>query len=348
VLSGPWEELADRIATDPFGRPGWFRAWGAAFVPQAGIGAVAVEKGDELVGIAPVVGRRSGWAYPADIHTPTASLPAASGEARAALVDGLLRERPGEVLIPMLRAADPVFAVLRERAPAHGYRALEIPRGRSPVLHLDGVDDGLSSLSRKRRKELRRLRRRLEDRGALTVATLVGADRLEATVDEAVALEARQWKGAAGTAIASDPRTERWIRLLCREAAATGSLRLVTLRLDGRLIAFAIGLNGPRANHSLKSGFDPDFADYSPGHLVTAAEIDRAIADGVERFEFLGGMEPYKRAWTDDADELVSVALVPRGARGAPAHVRYGPVRRMRCRASTHVLTRRFVSWPFP
>jgi CelD/BcsL family acetyltransferase involved in cellulose biosynthesis len=45
------------------------------------------------------------------------------------------------------------------------------------------------------------------------------------------------------------------------------------------------------------SGFDPAFSSISPGKLVIAAALERAIEEGATTFDFLGGREPYKYEW---------------------------------------------------
>ena len=65
------------------------------------------------------------------------------------------------------------------------------------------------------------------------------------------------------------------------------------------------------------AGVDPDARDLSPGVLLVAEFIRRALADGARRFDFLRGDEPYKYEW-GAVDEPIQRILVRRdAARGA-------------------------------
>jgi CelD/BcsL family acetyltransferase involved in cellulose biosynthesis len=45
------------------------------------------------------------------------------------------------------------------------------------------------------------------------------------------------------------------------------------------------------------SGFDPQWAAFSPGVLLIAHAIEEAIREGQQEFDFLRGNEPYKYLW---------------------------------------------------
>ena len=122
---------------------------------------------------------------------------------------------------------------------------------------------------------------------------------LDALLDEAFAVEALGWKGETGSAIAASPETRRFYTAVARWAAARGTLRLVTARVDGRMVAFELDLLEAGRMHALKTGFDPEFGGYSPGHLVALAAVEHAIESGAASYELLGDDEPYKMKWTE-------------------------------------------------
>jgi CelD/BcsL family acetyltransferase involved in cellulose biosynthesis len=45
------------------------------------------------------------------------------------------------------------------------------------------------------------------------------------------------------------------------------------------------------------SGFDPEFAELSPGTQTVARAIEEAVREGAHEFHFLRGGETYKYAW---------------------------------------------------
>ena len=59
------------------------------------------------------------------------------------------------------------------------------------------------------------------------------------------------------------------------------------------------------------AGVDPDARDLSPGVLMVSALIERALAAGVRRLDFLRGNEGYKYEWGSE-DEPIQRLLVRR------------------------------------
>ena len=118
--------------------------------------------------------------------------------------------------------------------------------------------------------------------------------------------------------------------------AAVDAARIVTLRLDGRPIAFHyyFALEGRMYVHRL--AFDPGLARFSPGIVNTLDTLEAAAGEGLCRVEFLGGDERYKVELADRFEPLCHGFGVASGARGrayAAAHV--GSIRvRMRLKRS--------------
>jgi CelD/BcsL family acetyltransferase involved in cellulose biosynthesis len=102
---------------------------------------------------------------------------------------------------------------------------------------------------------------------------------------------------------------------------ALGLLRLIALRLDGRVIAVLYGLvDAPHIQHrrwySYIGGFDPAFAALGPGTLILGHAIDRARAEGMSHFDCLRGAESYKYRW-GAIDQPMFALRVTRAARPA-------------------------------
>jgi CelD/BcsL family acetyltransferase involved in cellulose biosynthesis len=140
-----------------------------------------------------------------------------------------------------------------------------------------------------------------------------------ASVAEAFAVEAGGWKGTAGTAMASRPQTRAFYTDVAEWAAGRGSLRLIFLRVNGRAIAFHLALEEGGTYFPLKGGFDPAFRRVSPGKLIIHATLERTFAIGLQRYEFLGTIDGYKRRWANDVcDRLLFQAF----ASTAPGMIR--------------------------
>lgn len=120
----------------------------------------------------------------------------------------------------------------------------------------------------KKRKELRRQQRRLEELGELKLVRQADDAQLEPWIDEFLELEAGGWKGAAGTALALDDAEACFFRESLRRCASTDALERLALRLDGRAIAMLVNLHSPPGAFGFKTAFDEDYARFSPGVLL--------------------------------------------------------------------------------
>jgi CelD/BcsL family acetyltransferase involved in cellulose biosynthesis len=124
------------------------------------------------------------------------------------------------------------------------------------------------ALSAKKRKELRRQHRRLEDEGELAFARHHDGEGLGEWIAAFLALEARGWKGRAGSALASDQRTACLFADALAGGARRGRLERLALTLDGRPIAMLASFITPPGAFSFKTAFDEDYARFSPGVLL--------------------------------------------------------------------------------
>lgn len=128
-----------------------------------------------------------------------------------------------------------------------------------------------ASLTGKKRKELRRQANRLGDIGTIVHQKLEGQsaiDGLDVWMADFLALEAKGWKGKAGSALACDDRTISLFRRALLGSAAEGRLQLLDIRLDERPIAMLVNFLTPPYAFSYKTAYDEDYARFSPGVLL--------------------------------------------------------------------------------
>ena len=308
-LAADWERLAESAGAAPFAYPGWFAAWYEAF----GSGRpeiVAVRRGGELVAVLPLERHAAGLRAAANWHSPAFGPLVADDEARRALLDALLSRRAANWDLTMVDAADPTVAALCAAKRCTIDRVV----ARQPYVDTRGLwTDYDASLARKHRKELRRLRRRLDEVGAVEYEFVTsGNARLEALLDEGLAIEGSGWKDEAGTSIASDSSIEGFYREVARWADERGWLMLAFLRLDGRAIAFDLCLETGGSTYALKGGFATEYRRCAPGCLLTYQSLARSFAsDELCSYEFLGDADSYKLVWSEAVRERVRVQAFP-------------------------------------
>lgn len=310
-LHTEWAALAVHCGVGPFGHPDWSAAWAA----MRGIGlAIATLREDgALTGAYPLLAAGRRVASAADWHVPhldPAATPETLPRLAAAIVAGRRRVR-------IDFCAEPAAAAFREAMRGAGMRVRERVRMRSPWVDLGGGWDRYrDSLPSHKWREIRRRRRRLDELGTVTFACHDGSADLDRLLEEGFAVEGAGWKGADGTAMASDAAVAAFYRRVAGDLARRDMLRLRFLRLDGRAIAFDLAFVHDDAEWLLKTGFDPALFTYSPGSLLRAEAIEQACAAGCTRYEFLGTDDPWKLEWTERTRPVVLLDGFAPGMRG--------------------------------
>ena len=216
-----------------------------------------------------------------DYHAP---LGTATSVAR--LAESFFAEVPDGTHVELdslpLEAADPLEAGLR----AAGVQVDREEHEVAAVLALPAsFDEWLAAIGKKERHEVRRKRRRFEDGlGSPDLVRAVGAD--------AVATFARLHRAAAGDkAEFMTPAMEEFFAQLHAESGAV--IDLLTSH-EGDAVAAAFGFEDEHGYYLYNSAYDPDVRHTSPGIVMLASLVERAIDRGHTVFDFLKGDETYK------------------------------------------------------
>ena len=314
-IAEAWDELAGETDAPPFLRPGWFCAWSNAF-GRGRLTVVAVRRGGRLVGVMPLSRRAGVLSSPTNWHTPLYGPVAADEEALRAILGGIRSQRPRRIDLSFLDGGGSVVRELRELSGSHHY--VERTMMRSPYLLINGDwETYWQGVSGKLRQTVRRCSRRLAEIGEVSLEIESGAERLDDLVAEGLQVEASNWKGRSGTAIASDPRTVRFYTELARWAAARGVLKFAFLRVGGRALAFHFALESQNKYYLLKPGYNEEFRKAGPGTVLTQKMVERAFSVGLDSYEFLGADDEHKMRWTSDVRPRVRIQAFASSPAGA-------------------------------
>ncbi|KKW94199.1 MULTISPECIES: GNAT family N-acetyltransferase [Sphingobium] len=131
----------------------------------------------------------------------------------------------------------------------------------------------------KKRKELRRLQKRLADMGTVESRLLSDEAELAGWCGEFLALEASGWKGSEGTALACKADDAAFFRAACAAAFEGGRLHFLRMDLDGRAIAMLVNFRHGAGAFSFKIAFDEQLARFSPGVLIEIANLHAVQGD---------------------------------------------------------------------
>ena len=310
AMEREWDELVAATDDQFFYRHSFLRVWIDNFAPGEQLRVLTLRDDDgRLDAVLPLVARRSSLygvpvrmlAAPANTHSCRFDLIARDREAAAAaFTDHLAAERSWDVLWLRDVPEHGNGLALVKAAQARGMPAGISDSLQSPWISLPDSHEQLAQrLSSKFRANVRRRRRRLEERGKVTVERIQGGVALDGQLAEGFALEASGWKGEAGTAIAQDPATHGFYTELARNAADTGKLVLYLMRLDGRPIGFHYALEHGGHYLLLKPAYDEALGECSPGQLLMDEVLRDCIDRGLKVFDFLGPNMRWKRDWAD-------------------------------------------------
>jgi CelD/BcsL family acetyltransferase involved in cellulose biosynthesis len=143
----------------------------------------------------------------------------------------------------------------------------------------DRADYVERAIGGKRRKEMRRQRRRLEEWAPVTLATATEADSIADALKDFLALEAAGWKGRRGTAAGHNAALARFLEQAVCALAAQGLARIDRLMWGNRAIAAAIVLRSADAAWFFKIAYDETLARASPGVQLTLDLTSALLAD---------------------------------------------------------------------
>lgn len=210
-----------------------------------------------------------GWTHPyAPLGTPLVDRDAAQAVV-AAWLDYLASEPalPRFMLMPDLPAEGSLAqAIDAGLACRHAVSASFDLHRRALLAPAGARTDYLErALGHKKRKELRRQRRRLQDRATVTRSSANDAPAVADALGDFLALEARGWKGRAGTAASTNPDTRAFLETAVTTLAGEGKARIERLLVNGHAIAALILLRAGATAWAWKIAYDENFAQASPG-----------------------------------------------------------------------------------
>jgi CelD/BcsL family acetyltransferase involved in cellulose biosynthesis len=296
MLVENWQLLQVQRTADAAGlAPGWAALGGRALQPAGlnrpellaavlpncpGAEILAVSQDSQLLLALAAEARRWPLPHTRSLTTPlsNAGTPHADSHGGEAALGALLRALPGPLLLSGIDATGPFWDALRHAAGP--FAVLE--RWERAGLRLDGHFEGWfeENFDRKRRKEYRRLKARLGERGELACLALQPGEATGPWVADLLKLEEAGWKGGRGTALRQQPGYAEALAKAAERLHAGGHLRFWTLALDGQSIAalFAV-VEGDRAWLG-KIAYDEAYAKFSPGALLILEATERLFAEG--------------------------------------------------------------------
>ncbi|MER8613576.1 GNAT family N-acetyltransferase [Mesorhizobium sp. M0228] len=297
ALGPHWWELWSRSpSATPFQSPAWLVPWWRTFAPGE-LATVAVWSGDDLVGLAPLyLEHREAGArlLPLGIslsdYLDLLCLPEIAEPVGAVIAGSVLSIGWSQWILPDLPAGGAGLAIC--------HAALETSQAVShaacPVLSLTGDETLLSCVPARRRRQLRRAHRAASRRGRVSIEPVLSDP--QTFLDHLIRLHRARWAGN-GDGVLSDTRVEEFHRQALPLLAAQALARCWLVAIGGAIVGAYYGFHHRGRAYAYLGGFDPAYAEESPGALLIGQAIRQAICEGAEEFDFLRGQEAYKYSW---------------------------------------------------
>ena len=185
---------------------------------------------------------------------------------------------------------------------AHVLPEMRVPR----VTFL--ADDRLDHvLSASMRKQLRRAESRIASDGLTSSITFDrGPTITRELIDEVEAVHISRDRFARRDSDLDRPNERAFWRAVVAGRQPDCDVEIGSLRIDGQLAAYVVALLDRRTYRVYDGRMDTRFADYSPGRLIEAAALDRALKD--PRFtllDWMSGVAAEKLLTSNTAEERV-------------------------------------------
>jgi CelD/BcsL family acetyltransferase involved in cellulose biosynthesis len=302
-LGDSWNALLKQSATNTlFLTREWQRVWWAS-LGDGELRVLTMHENDQLVGIAPLFFETDALG---GVQVTFVGCKEVSDYLDFIFAIGRERECLGAVLdflssdaspnwnaisLCNMPEASPNLALLQTLAAERGWKANAGFEDVCPIIALpESFEAYLQLLDSKERRELSRKLRRAEDDASVTYAT--DAAKLDTDVDDFLRLM------RASMVSKNDfmtPRMERFFHASARAMFEAGFLQLAFLEVSGERAAAYLNFVWDNQVLVYNSGLDPmKFAYLSPGQVLIARLIEKAIADKRISFDFLQGNEDYK------------------------------------------------------
>ncbi len=195
---------------------------------------------------------------------------------------------------------------------ARGFATMMRPQWPCPYIDLPrSWKDYLQTRSASRRDVIARREQALAKRGHLAV-TFYEHDTLDRGWAHLRRLHDARW-GGEGT---FDARLDALHRRFATSLARSHDTWLSTIDVDGEPISAWYGFTDAKTLHFYQAGRSPAWNKFSVGGVHVGIMIQRAIARGVRRFDFLRGAEPYKAEWTSTTRWTHQLIAFRRSAKG--------------------------------
>lgn len=276
--------------------PGWLKAWWRVFGSKARPFLGVVKQDDAVIGVAPlkVEGGRASFIGDTSVsdYLDFVISPGRESEFFGVLLDEVKSRGISRLDLAALRPDSTALSHLVSLAKERHYQVSCRLEDVTLELDLPGSwPEYLAALTTKRRHEVRRRLRRLEEAGAVSFRVV---ERRQEVMDGFDTFIKLMRQSRPDKARFMDEGMRAFFGLITQAMAEEGLLRLGFLELDAVPVAAVLYFDYNNTVYLYNSGYDRHYGSLSVGLLSKVLCIKNSIEQGKSQFDFLKGAEVYK------------------------------------------------------
>jgi CelD/BcsL family acetyltransferase involved in cellulose biosynthesis len=239
----------------------------------------------------------------------------------------------------------PAFQSLSAALSRRGWRRLY---GSTPGYAIVLPEDWESlrrQLSPKMRAQIAQDTRKVAKRYQAAYRMCESESELDSCLDSLFHLHQSRWNAAGGPGVFGSPERRRFYSELSRSLLRQGRLQLWFMDVDGSPAGAEFDFRYKDALYNLQVGADPAYRDVSVGHLLRAHVLERAMADGTRTYDFLAGVQEYKRRWCGQTRKYGNLAFARPWSAGSACLCARWWVARLKARVRVGFIWQLWRSW---
>ena len=337
-LADDWNRLVKQCGGSVFLRHEWFDAAWAWRKEDSNLFIFLAWKGNELVGIFPLVRVEKKERFPRLRSVEFLTVPdtqtcdlIAEPKDRSIVAHafcGELYKRRNEWDQLSLRYLNDKTSALHDLEAGlaeHRYVSDVKIQGPNLFVNLESSwDTYYGSRTRSLKKANNLAANRLKKAGQIAIQWVTSESADEKSVanalQQAIAISRHSWKQNTGNSLdQSGPGA--FISALTKHAARNGWLSLWLLSIDGNALAMEYQLLDAGNVYALRADFDAEHEEISPGSHLMRTLLELLFEPGLKRYYMGPGENAYKTRWTEESVILKQLVVHNRTWRGQIVHV---------------------------
>jgi len=332
-LKDSWNELLQQCPdNDIFLTWEWLFHWWKHYGGDKKLRILLIKERDKILGIAPFMQSRYriGW-FSVNVLENICSencdysgiiLTEKKHESIALLMDYLARIIKDEKLIIRIYhiPENSVFlSILREQYPSHSDSLFLNEKIISfcPYIELPATfEEYFNALSKKKRANVRRARRSLEQDHVVEFRNYSEDDDLRSQLQVLFEFHQKRWQEKNIISKFTTSEARGFYMDVSQAFIKNKWLNFSFLNVDGKTVSAEWGFDYNKESYYMSGAFDLHYSGYSLGTLHLMKLVENAIQNGQRKFDFLKGDQAYKSRWATSKTANIRITIAKSGLVG--------------------------------